>query len=295
MPSHPVSSDVKQRLDVSNAVIQRVGKLLIMGQANQVNGNGQNPHDHWHAQTHNAAIQDAYSAVSEGWHRLAVHKPTWLNPQKTTELDMTRDISAGHTNLTRPQRVAGIALHFRVGNCQEFASVTYLLLRENLCGQDAVHYVNGRGPHWYCLVTDANCQINVQQDVPDDAVVVDPWIASPQPEALLWRHSVHKVSFQVQYSQSKCGTKWSRNTTMLDLGKVQAAMKKYENHVDYLYQRNKGKYPPDRSWAHSEMVDRVGPASHLWDERVLWNGVRYDYIEQNNFVNQNNSAMEIEH
>jgi hypothetical protein len=284
MPSFQVTNDVKERLDVGNAVIQRVRQMLAYGQANQLRGYGQTGADSTQAQQQNAALQDRYAAVNEGWNHLKVQKSSSFfgyYTTKTTSLDTTTTYP---TNLDRPQRVGGIALHMQVGNCQEFASVSYLLLRTNLSSSDRVVYTNGQGPHWYCLITDPGVTITSNADVPDDAVVVDPWIVNQLPEALLWQHSIHKVRYPVvRAGASKLGTASARNAGTLNEGKAQDARNKYSSSdVQSLTSTNTGKYQPGPYWNWSAMASRVGPVSHLWDEVWLWNGgTRYDYTTLN--------------
>jgi hypothetical protein len=278
MPVHHVTADVKERLDVANAVIHRVRQLLVHGQANQVRGYGQMQGDTVQAQAHNAALQNRYAAVEEGWQHLQVQKTSYLYGwyvSKTTSLGTSTDVS----NVEHPQRVAGIALHMQVGNCQEFASVSYLLLRANLSTADRVVYVNGQGPHWYCLVTDPGVTINSNQDVPDDAVVVDPWIACAQPEALLWTHSAHQARYPVVLvGISKPGKGATRNAGTLDEGKAQSAMQKYSTSmVSTLVTSNHGSKKPGPSWGTTGMSSRVGRFSGLWDEQALWSGQQYTY------------------
>jgi hypothetical protein len=242
-------------------------------------GYGQMQSDTIQAQSHNVALQDRYAVVEEGWQRLKVEKTSYFwgwYVSKSTSLGTSRDAS----NVDHPQRVAGIALHQQVGNCQEFASVSDLLLRSNLSGADQVHYVNGRGPHFYCLVTDAGVAIASNADVPDDAVVVDPWIEVPQPEALLWRHAVHSGRYPVaQVGMSKPGKGATRNAGTLDEGKARAAMQKYSAEMIRALTRAVGTRRPGPSWGNTSMRGRVGPITGLWNEQTLWsgNGQRYDY------------------
>jgi len=136
--------------------------------------------------------------------------------QKTIEQMSTDKTNNKYTNSTRsvsfleqiplkPQRFLGASMHYKSGNCQEFASASYLLLKENLPPDSYVFLVQGNGPHYYCIVTNTlNVKIgnigvdNFKYKI-ENAFVIDPWIKSTlHPMAVEWLNAVHKQYYPIK-------------------------------------------------------------------------------------------------
>ncbi|WPY01686.1 hypothetical protein Trichorick_01604 (plasmid) [Candidatus Trichorickettsia mobilis] len=96
----------------------------------------------------------------------------------------------------KPERSAGIALHYGAGNCQEYAAVTYELLKQELTQRSSTLLIKGGEigqRHYYCVIVNTgNTDLKSQYFIiPNDAVVVDPWVMSKTNVAVFWQDSVH--------------------------------------------------------------------------------------------------------
>ncbi len=235
-----VSKEIKDRLNIATLVIRKTRELLNRGQENQENSFGV-------GESTEQRTRDYMSQVNRGWKSLKVEKTRSFfsfSRKKNISLDLNTEIKS---NLAHPQRIAGIALHMRIGRCQEFASVAYLLLRSYLGRDDEVWYVmSNNSHHYYCLVVGGNDGDNFQPGpitmtgddnsnkskgiIIDTAIVVDPWIGgiNHTPPPVLYMHSMHKESYpaHVLIKRGK-GMGISTNREANELGKILAAKDKY--------------------------------------------------------------------
>jgi hypothetical protein len=209
-----VSMDVMNRIRVGNKIISLVQReILDKKQYNQIlNYRVANKKDRDTKLSENLDRMRRYTRVTYGWHHL---QKTGQGKGKSFFLNHAKD--NWQENIAHPQRVAAMAMLEGTGNCQENASITYLLLRSFVSKSDLVCYVYA-GHHWYCMVVDANAYkawktgsgmyhaipINDPlKQVPDDAVIVDPWIL--RSTSVLWMNSAHHSKFNDHMCIHKSG------------------------------------------------------------------------------------------
>jgi hypothetical protein len=147
---------------------------------------------------HGAGNQTWNNERTRGWAQ-------WLTDQAQMACDLTN-------NWTRPSRVAGAVLKFGAGNCQDQASVAYLLLRELLPPTlEASYCVANKTHHSFAA-------IGVPNSDPDDKVViVDAWPEMAQ--AVLWKHHFCRRDSAFSVLRHKAGGK---------TGKLDRSVAKYD-------------------------------------------------------------------
>jgi len=137
---------------------------------------------------------------------------SWTATQTDTQARgyLTQQLYQG--NYGRAQHMAGAAVTFGSGTCQDQAAVAYLLLRERLpttttacfCYSDYSH-------HCYAAIGVPNT------DPADQVVIVDPWPKYPQ--ALLWTD---------HFCYAHCGI-YRQKPGVGQVGKLARAQAKYNN------------------------------------------------------------------
>lgn len=271
-----VDEAIWKRMQTGQVVVERVRKLLQFGQANQSMSLAFDKRKTNEAFTKNLASVKRYQQVADGWAFLEREdkEETWHVLATGEDLKIKRKhFKFGEKKqipetIVRPQRVAGIALHKGTGNCQEYASVSYLLLKSYLTKEDAVWYCHGsgNGDHWYCLIVDPEDDQKKSTQIPEYAVVVDPWVTNIGAVAALYEHTFNFKAFPVK-TVYKRAVGQNRDTAIeaQNLPSIQSAKRKYTKEMLQLLETTtesgyRGRKPEDFS------LEKLLSGGHMFEQ-----------------------------